>query len=115
MQGVYGGGSKGGMVAKRGFRGRGGETGVEAGVRGQVVNYPDRHHQLLRPRVPVRTCGLALRSLTLQIVLFFASVQDFNLALPSSHSLTSFLFWSKAHLKFFLPKVYQVSWTVWGG
>ena len=60
------------------------------GLRGQVVNYPDRHHQLLRPRVPVRTCGLALRSLTLQIVLFFASVQDFNLA-PYSHSLTSFL------------------------
>ena len=61
----------GGMVVKRGFRGRGGETGVQGGVRGQVVNYPDRHHQLLRPRVPVRTCGLALRSLTLQIVLFF--------------------------------------------
>ena len=61
------------------------------GLRGQVVNYPDRHHQLLRPRVPVRTCGLALRSLTLQIVLFFALVQDFNLAPHSSHSLTSFL------------------------
>ena len=29
VQGVYRGGSKGGMVVKRGFRGRGGETGVE--------------------------------------------------------------------------------------
>ena len=81
---------QGGKVVKRGVRGRGGETGVQGGVRGQVVNYPDRHHQLLRPRVPVRTCGLALRSLTLQIVLFFAFVQDFYLA-PSSHPLTSFL------------------------
>ena len=32
------------------------------GERGQVVNYPDRHPQLLRPRVPVWTCGLAFKS-----------------------------------------------------
>ena len=70
------------------------------GLRGQVVNYPDRHHQLLRPRVPVRTCGLALRSLTLQIVLFFASVQDFNFALPRSHPLTSFLLPAMIWIKF---------------
>ena len=84
VQGVYGGGSKGGMVVKRGVRGRGGETGVEAGVRGQVVNYPDRHHQLLRPRVPVRTCGLALRSLTLQIVLFLHQFKILILLLAAS-------------------------------
>ena len=41
----------GGMVC------RGGQ-----GERGQVVNYPDRHPQLLRPRVPVWTCGLAFKS-----------------------------------------------------
>ena len=50
-----------------GFRGCAGVQGAWCaeggqGERGQVVNYPDRHPQLLRPRVPVWTCGLAFKS-----------------------------------------------------